>query len=76
LTWYKFINTEQKHNGAPKTNYTYYTLTPGQTGSYVDQNVQYLSEAEFKKLGIQPFSTGIENGPVTYTGLAMLHGSP
>ena len=25
---------------------------------------------------IKSFSTGVENGPVTYTGLAMLHGTP
>lgn len=30
----------------------------------------------FKISGPYSFSDGIENGPVTYTGLAMLHGSP
>jgi hypothetical protein len=28
------------------------------------------------RYNLSGYSSGIENGPVTYTGLAMLHGSP
>ena len=38
-----------------------------------------LKESKDGKIHITPtksYSTGIENGPVTYTGLAMLHGTP
>jgi hypothetical protein len=36
---------------------------------------KYYTEDELKAAGYS-YSSGIENGPVTYTGLAMLHGSP
>lgn len=31
---------------------------------------------DYSKIKNKSYSTGIENGPVTYTGLAMLHGTP
>ena len=31
---------------------------------------------DYSKVKNKSYSTGIENGPVTYTGLAMLHGTP
>lgn len=31
---------------------------------------------DYSKIKDKSYSTGIENGPVTYTGLAMLHGTP
>ena len=37
--------------------------------------VEYYSDANWDKWKQQRYSTGIEQGPVTYTGLAMLHGS-
>jgi hypothetical protein len=60
-------------------------------GDTFKRNLQYLSDMNFgynflvygsynngygPSSDIAGYSSGIENGPVTYTGLAMLHGSP
>ena len=50
------------------------TDSSGKTNYLTEGN--YWSAEQLKSLGFPGFSSGIENGPVTYTGLAMLHGSP
>ena len=71
--WYVFENTE--------TGKHYWTRVAGDADSVVSKDTQYFSQEELHDLGFhaadkRSFSSGIENGPVTYTGLAMLHGSP
>ena len=44
------------------------------TGSKVDLGGGV--SIDYSKIKDKSYSTGIENGPVTYTGLAMLHGTP
>lgn len=71
VKFYKFQNTESK-------NY-YYTTQYGTKGDTVDKDTQYWTRDQLIEAGFnvpEGFATGIENGPVTYTGLAMLHGSP
>lgn len=63
LTWYPFVNT---YNGNVS-----WTLTPGKSGSNVEAGTTYVKWKQ-----ISSHADGILTGPVTKTGLAMLHGSP
>ena len=49
------------------------TISAGGYKVTYDKNGYATSRTKEKK---KSYSTGIENGPVTYTGLAMLHGTP
>lgn len=66
--YYQFRNTETKK--------LWWTSNRGNKFDKVEEGSSYWSREELVKMGILEFATGIENGPVTYTGLAMLHGSP
>jgi hypothetical protein len=67
-----------------------YTTAFGQKGGIVEKGAQWISEEELFNIYANThsgarltaasqiggyYSSGIENGPVTRTGLAMLHGS-
>jgi hypothetical protein len=45
-------------------------------GINIAKGTNYYTKAQLDQAGYTGYSSGIENGPVTYTGLAMLHGSP
>ena len=51
------------------------TISAGGYKITYDKNGYAISRVR-KKKKTKSYSTGIENGPVTYTGLAMLHGTP
>jgi hypothetical protein len=42
----------------------------------VQSGAGYVVKMGATRYNLPGYSSGIENGPVTYTGLAMLHGSP
>ena len=57
----------------------WYQARAGESGGYVVSiGSEGMSNTDFLNAydDIYGYSSGIENGPVTYTGLAMLHGSP
>ena len=51
------------------------TISAGGYKITYDKN-GYATSRTKEKSSTKSYSTGIENGPVTYTGLAMLHGTP
>ena len=58
-------------------NKTYYTDVQDSGNGKLADSSKIYTYAELSAAGFnRSYSSGIENGPVTYTGLAMLHGSP
>ena len=61
--WYEAVNDPQKLG---------YDYTVKKDSMGMADNLFQISW----NTGLSSYSSGIENGPVTYTGLAMLHGTP